>query len=126
MIKRIVAVIAVVCLTTAAQQYYETSGQTRVFTLTAGQTAVAFENHCTPSAGPRLIVTMHNGVCLRMQGAGAGKVSIYNVSGKRIMDMGIDGQTAVAVSKHVPEGVYFARFEMNGRALQTVRFQVVR
>jgi hypothetical protein len=126
MIKRIAAVIAVVSLTTAAQQYYETSGQTRVFTLTAGSTAAAFESRSIPTGSPRLAVTMHKGVCLRLQGAAAGKISIYNVSGKRILDREIGREAPVAVSGLVPNGVYFARLEVSGRAVETVRFRVVR
>ena len=126
MIKRIAAVIAVVCLATAAQQYYETSGQTRVFTLTAGQVVTAYKSRSIPSSAPHLTVTIHKGIYLRVQGVAAGKVSIYNVSGKRIMNGEIDPQTPDIVSGLVPNGVYFARLEVSGRAVETVRFQVVR
>jgi len=66
-----------------AQQYYEASGQTQVFTLTAGAktgpTAVLSHGRLTTFSAPHMLVTMQNGVHISIAGIqGNGRVSIYN------------------------------------------------
>ena len=78
------------CLIPAAiwsQQYYEASGQTRVFTLTAGAkagpSAVLPGSRIARSVAPHMQVTVQNGVHISILGVqGQGRVSIYNLAGK--------------------------------------------
>jgi hypothetical protein len=119
------------CLLSAvanAQQYYEASGQTSVFTLTAGAkagpgtSAVRLNSHLTPSAPPHMLVTMQNVIHIIILGVqGHGRVSIYNLVGKTIQTAYIDGKSSITL-KSVPRGVYFARLEVNDRLVQTTRF----
>jgi hypothetical protein len=131
MLKRIVAITAILSATTMAQQFYEASGHTQVFTLAAGARAnpagiARGKQHVTPAA-PRLFLTTHNGLWLHVQNSSAKAfVSIYNITGRRILNVDIDGATPIALSKSMPSGVYFARLEMNGRIMHTVRFRMVR
>jgi hypothetical protein len=131
MIKRKMAFILFLNIAAMAQQYYEASGSTQIFTLKAGANAkpaaVLNENKLVRKAAPHLLVTVHNGVFLRIQGTTTkATVSIYNVVGKRISNIAIDGQAPVALSKDLPIGVYFARLTINSRVVQTVRFWMVR
>jgi hypothetical protein len=110
-----------------AQQYYEASGQTQVFTLTAGakagSTAILPHGRLTPSSAPHMLVTMQNGVHISIAGIqGNGRVSIYNLSGKRVQTAEITGKSSVALRSDLSGGVYFARLEVNGRLVQTTRF----
>ncbi len=111
-----------------AQQYYEASGQTTVFTLTAGakagpgSSAVLYHAPLTPIASPHMLVTVQNGIHIRIPGFnGLGRVSIYNLAGTTIQTAYIDGSSTVAL-RSVPNGVYFAQLEVNGRVVQTTRF----
>jgi hypothetical protein len=131
MISRIIALIALFSASAMAQQYYEASGSTQVFTLKAGAkakpAAVLNQNKLGNTEVPRLLVTTHNGVFLRVQGTAAKSVvSVYNVAGKRILNIGVEGNKPVALAKTLPSGVYFARLTVMGRLAQTVRFRMVR
>jgi hypothetical protein len=110
-----------------AQQYYQASGQTQVFTLTAGAkagpTAVLPHGRTACSIAPHMLVIMQNGVHLSILGVqGDGSVSIYNLSGKRVQMVEIAGNSSVALRPDLSNGVYFARLEVNGRLVQTTRF----
>ena len=110
-----------------AQQYYQASGQTQVFTLTAGAkvgpVAVLPHGRLTSSIAPHMLVTMQNGVHLSILGVqGNGRVSIYNLAGKRVQIVEIAGNSSVALRSDLSNGVYFARLEVNGRLIQTTRF----
>ena len=110
-----------------AQQYYQASGQTQVFTLTAGAkvgpVAVLPHGRLTSSITPHMLVTMQNGVRLSILGVqGQGRVSIYNLAGKQVQIAEIAGNSSVALRSDLSNGVYFARLEANGRLVQTTRF----
>jgi hypothetical protein len=110
-----------------AQQYYQASGQTQVFTLTAGAkvgpVAVLPHGRLTSSIAPHMLVTMQNGVRLSVLGVqGNGRVSIYNLAGKRVQIAEIADNSSVALRSDLSGGVYFARLEVNGRLVQTTRF----
>ncbi len=99
-----------------------------VFTLAAGakagagSSAVLFHAPLTPIASPHMLVTVQNGIHIRIPGfKGIGRVFIYSLEGRTIQTAYIDGSLPVALWS-VPRGVYFARFEVNGRVVQTTRF----
>jgi hypothetical protein len=129
--KKLLAILLLLYFSASAQQYFEASGRTEVFNLTAGAhadpVAIAMGNRPTMPATPHLLVTVNHGVYLQVQNTTAkALVSIYNIVGKRILEIGIDGKSLVALSKNLPSGVYFARLEIQGAAMQTVRFRMVR
>jgi hypothetical protein len=129
--KIFLSIMMLLYFTASAQQYFEASGRTEVFDLKAGAHAgpVAIARGSSPAllALPRLLVTAHHGVFLRLQNTNAkALVSVYTIAGKRLLEIGIDGKAPVALSRNLPSGVYFARLEIQGAAVQTVRFRMVR
>jgi hypothetical protein len=110
-----------------AQQYYEASGQTRVFTLSAGAkagpSAIRNVGRTIPSLKSPMLVTMQNGIRISVSGIqGQSRVSIYNLAGKRMQLAVISEKSPVALRSDLPCGVYFARLEMNGNLVQSIRF----
>lgn len=110
-----------------AQQYYQASGQTQVFTLTAGAKAgPTTVRHVTNSAlttAPHLAMTTADGIRLSIAGViGHARVTIYNLSGKVLQVAETNGCESIALRANLSNGVYFARLEVNGRLVQTTRF----
>jgi hypothetical protein len=131
MVKRVLVILSILCAVAMAQQYYEASGRTQVFTLAAGAkagpSAMAPESRRMHFIAPGIRITANNGVILHVQGiTSKALVHVYNVAGKRVLRIDVDGGTSVTVSKLLQSGVYFARLEVNGRATQTIRFRMVR
>jgi hypothetical protein len=110
-----------------AQQYYEATGQTRVFTLTAGAkagpSAVRKVSRATPSLKSPMVITMQNGVHISVQDfQGIGRISIYNLAGKQVQSAKINGKSMIALRSDLSIGVYYARLEVNGNIVQATRF----
>jgi hypothetical protein len=131
MLNRITTIIGLLCISVMAQEYYEASGQTQVFTLTAGArgnpSSIANKNQSIAIAAPHLQVISQHGVYLHLQNTTAkATVSIYTIAGKRILNIGIDSRAPVAISKGLSSGIYFARLAIDSRVMQTVRFRMVR
>jgi hypothetical protein len=110
-----------------SQQYYQASGQTQVFTLTAGAkagpSAVLPRGRLTQSIAPHMLITIQNGVHINIRGIqGQGKVSIYNLAGKKVQSAEITGASSFALRSDISNGVYFARLEVSGRLVQSTRF----
>jgi hypothetical protein len=122
------------CLIPAAvwsQQYYQASGQTRLFTLAAGAkagpSAVLPRSQIAHSVTPHMLVTTQNGVHISILGVqGQGRISIYNLMGKRVQSAETAGALSLTLRTDISNGVYFARLEVNGRLVQTTRFWKVR
>ncbi|OGJ87667.1 MAG: hypothetical protein A2268_04495 [Candidatus Raymondbacteria bacterium RifOxyA12_full_50_37] len=119
-----------------AQNYYEASGQSRAFTLAAGQKA-EWNNTTTVGETAQLIAqgpltfsvypNPSNGrVSLSLSGLANGKVSIYAVNGVKVSSLPIRAGSAVMPSMVLPNGIYFARLESVGKTILTKRFLVVR
>ena len=119
-----------ICLIPAAlwsQQYYQASGQTQVFTLTAGAkagpSAVLPRSQIARSIMPHMLVTTQNGVHISILGVqGQGRVSIYNLAGKRVQSAETAGASSLTLRTDISNGVYIARLEVNGRLVQSTRF----
>ena len=122
------------CLIPAAlwsQQYYQASGQTRVFTLTAGAkagpSAVLPGSRIARAVQPHMLVNTQNGVHISILGVqGKGRISIYNLVGKRVQSAEIFSASSFALRSDLSDGVYLARLEVNGQLAQTTRFWKVR
>ena len=122
------------CLIPAAlwsQQYYQASGQTQVFTLTAGAkagpSAVLPGNRVARSVKPHMLVTTQNGVHISILGVqGQSRISIYNLAGKRVQSAETADASSLTLRSDISNGVYIARLEVNGRLVQTTRFWKVR
>lgn len=111
----------------SAQQYYQASGQTQVFTLTAGTkagpSAVLPGSRIARSVASHMLITTQNGVHISVAGVqGQGRVSIYNLAGKRVQSAEVTGASSFALRSDLSNGVYFARLEVNGRLVQSTRF----
>jgi hypothetical protein len=111
-----------------AQQYYQASGQTTVFTLTAGATAgpggsAVRTVRPVVSLAPHMLVAMQGGLHISLAGnRGLARISIYNLAGKRVQKAEITGNAMLPIRSDLGYGVYFARLEANGRLVQTTRF----
>lgn len=110
-----------------AQQYYEASGQTQVFKLTAGAKAggsgILTRSRIAKTASPRMLVTTQNGIRIGISGVqGQGRISIYNLAGKRLQITEIAGNASVVLGSDISTGVYIARLEVNGHLAQSTRF----
>jgi hypothetical protein len=130
MISRVMVGLVILCIAANAQQYFEASGSTRVFTLMAGAKARPSAVMATNRGGnrdPHLVVAVRRGVYISAPGSPAGsQVSIYNIIGKRVEQIAIDNTALIPVSRNLPDGIYFARLEMNHRPLSALCFRVVR
>jgi hypothetical protein len=114
-----------------AQQYYQASGQTQVFTLTAGakagSSAVLPGSRIARSVKPHMLVTTQNGVHISILCVqGQSRISIYNLAGKRVQSAEITGASSFALRSDISNGVYVARLEVNGRLVQSTRFWKVK
>jgi hypothetical protein len=112
----------------SAQQYYQASGQTAFFTLTAGATAgpggsAVRSVRPALSPVPHMLVAMQGGLHISLAGnRGLARIVIYNLTGKRVQEADITGNAMVPIRSDLGYGVYFARLEANGRPVQTTRF----
>lgn len=115
-----------------AQGYYEAFGQTRPFTLAAGNKAdwnsvvkirLADHGSLTFSVYPN---PSNGRVSLALSGMSNGNVSIFAVNGVKVSSLSIKAGSAVMPSMVLPNGIYFARLENAGKTILTKRFLVVR
>jgi len=127
-----VVVMSVLCYLTvclAGPAFYEATGQTQVFTLTAGakadwqhDTPVKYRStfHTSKSAASIMdIVPMANGI--RMNVNGTGQLMIFNAAGKRVWYQRITSSSQIQLCN----GLYFARF-VTTNSSQTTRFTIAR
>jgi hypothetical protein len=126
--RKVFSILCFFALCASAQQYFQASGQTGVFTLTAGATAgpgssaVRYVKRVA-SVAPHMLVTTQNGIRIGVTGIrGAGRIAIYNLEGRRVQSADFSGASMVAVRPDLGNGVYFARLEVNGRLVLTTRF----
>jgi hypothetical protein len=130
MIRKFIAIVAISCIAGNAQQYFEASDSTRVFTLTAGAKAgpsAVLATNRGADHDAHLVITVRRGVYISAPGASAGaQVGIYNIMGIRVEQIAIENGVVIPVTKSLPDGIYFARLEMNHRPLSALCFRVVR
>ena len=125
-----------VVATAFCQSYYEASGQTEVFTLTAGtkagwNPAIAVEEaKADKSMACRMEIypnPTNTGITIKVQGSkGQTKVKIFDVSGKMVQVLDLMNKTTCKVASGLTNGIYFARVIENGNTMKTSRFLVVR
>ncbi len=70
-----------------------------------------------------MLVTTQNGIRIGISGVqGQGRISIYNLAGKRLQITEIAGNASVVLGSDISTGVYIARLEVNGHLAQSTRF----
>jgi hypothetical protein len=113
-----------------AQNYYEASGQTKAFTLSAGSKAgwnpsIAVEKtRALPALNAFRVSAASNGLFVH---AGAkGVLKLFDVRGRMAATITVEHNGFVALSHGLANGIYAARFEAPGMALRTTRLAVVK
>jgi len=113
-----------------AQSYFEVSGQTVAFTLTAGAKAgwnssISVEKtKVMPSFGIFRIISVGNGLFVH---AGAkGIIKLFDVRGRMAVSLSLEHDGFVPLSRGLANGIYIARFEAPRMAVKTARLAVVR
>ena len=119
-----------------AQEYYEASGQTRPFTLTAGAKAtwdpsIAVEKVRMDLPGTTAMTLYPNpsNGTLRisvLNAKGPAMVAIYSITGKKVRNLILNQKREATIERPLANGIYFAKLAVNGRMVQTTRFLVVR
>jgi hypothetical protein len=118
--------LPVFCL---GQTYIEASGQTPPFLLAAGQTTLA-ERAAQPSSRALSLSISPNPstgeIYFNTAGLSKGKVAVFTVSGRKTGEVLIRAGRFAPFNRVLPNGLYLARLESEGKILLTKRFLVVR
>ena len=118
-----------------AQDYYEASGKTRIFTLAPGSKGTwessAVEQNQSEQLGftnMKVFPNPCNGIVniLVSNANRSVSVAIYNIAGEKVQQIGFNQRQHATINNMLPNGIYFARLHENGHMIQTRRFMVVR
>ncbi len=108
------------------QDYYEASGQTAVFTLTAGAkaqpSALKSVNKVKPEAAFRVTCT---GNRLIISGGFTGEAKLYRLNGRLVGVCQINHTGKSVLNFSLPSDVYLVRFEGNGGEIKIARLTVL-
>lgn len=119
-----------------AQSYFEATGQTYAFTWVAGNKTgwnaamtEAYKNQ-QPSNDIRMMLSPNPASgpfqILLSSRSSAAMATIYNITGKKIENIVLNGRQNAMFTHTLPNGVYFVRLHVSGRLIQTSRLLVVR
>jgi hypothetical protein len=105
-----------------AQDYYEASGQSAVFTLKAVTTATYTPIKASPVV--RHIRIIYDGTKLRVFPAARGTLRIYQPNGRTLNVCPVDGAGMAAIKWPLGNGVYLLRFEADGLSAESFKLAV--
>lgn len=105
-----------------AQDYYESSGQTNIFTLKAGAKA-------SPAAINIARISIHQatfqcsirGNTLFVNSAKTGTLKLYTLGGRMLEVHTINSSGVVNLNRPLENGVYLLKFEANGSPVKTAK-----
>lgn len=114
-----------------AQSYFEASGQTVAFTLTAGAKAgwnpgISVEKPRVMAAPPDVfrISWARNGLYVH---AGAkGIIKLFDMRGRMITSLKVERDGFIGLTHYLANGIFAARFEAPGKTVRTAKLAVVR
>jgi len=108
-----------------AQDYYETSGRTDVFTLKAGAKAPPVAINLTRILQHQTTFRFTiKGNILYVNPAGTGMLKLYTLDGRVLEVLSVNSRGIVNLKRPPEYGIYLLRFEPQGSPVKTVKLLI--